>query len=267
MAKLRETVFILCLSLGIGCVIASTSYEVKAEEADCVGDKTCRRFPEGCATDGDCSIVTWRPVTTNTTETKIAIELRSSTEAGYIALGFGRFSQMKDADVYYCTSGGVFGTAAMKAMHAPPDAMPLENGMVLNKISQVNARINCQFERRMSVTKPDSVNEYDYDISKETFHILVADGPFQDALQYHDWREVTDTKVNFTSKFGTQPASTTSTAGLSVSQSTVTAGSQTNSPVTTKSMPETTSSAMSSIPEIRALCSLLLPTVSLFWMR
>lgn len=64
MMKLDETVVILYLSVSIEFVIASTSYEVKAEEGDCVGDKTCRRFPEGCATAGDpCSIVTWRPVT------------------------------------------------------------------------------------------------------------------------------------------------------------------------------------------------------------
>lgn len=62
----------------------------------------------------------------NVTETKLAIELRSSPNVGYIALGFGRFPSMQDADVYYCTSSNGFETATIKALHTPPDTIPLE---------------------------------------------------------------------------------------------------------------------------------------------
>ena len=131
----------------------------------------------------------------------------------YISIGFGKTDKMSGtADTYICSvedvgpdnnSGNVIFEGdkfinGYKTPYSVQKTPEVENKQRDNDYT--DGVLSCRFDREVSVSITDEEEKTDFDLN-EAHNLLVAVGPFDQAVKKHDFRDFTDPQV-FTTSMG-----------------------------------------------------------------
>ncbi|XP_072017628.1 uncharacterized protein [Amphiura filiformis] len=143
----------------------------KITSEGCGVTKGCFRTPSSCTGPSDCDyFASW-------TADKLGNNVFSLTGAGtgsYIAIGFSKSGQMRDSDVYACTSKREV-VRSRNTVGNSNDPTPPLKGVSDVTVAIVDGQIECEFTRQASLDDNETPDETYYDLSgNNTYYIIMA---------------------------------------------------------------------------------------------
>lgn len=118
----------------------------------------------------------------------------------YVALALANESKMENSEGYYCTDN-IMKSFVIQERWKTPVEQKIPKGVTLKNVGIANGILTCTIVRGLSVSKSISGNTYDFDLSKNSYHVLLATGPLSEStgMLRHNDRKNTD-KIDIVSE-------------------------------------------------------------------